>query len=237
MGKKIAGKINQPSQQAVFDKIALAGFCIPVQAVFYRLHSTNPGDSDGNPWAPVHFSKRNNTRFDPKFGVGTLCLGETLAGAMMELFDDHWGPVGSLGRSVTGAELFETWVTRVSLPNVSLFDATGPNLSKIGTDAQVLTGKYTTTRKWALKMIRHPDRIDGVLYRSRHDLDRKNIALFGRARFLPAIHDPNLQPSEPNAWARNAGHGTAVVHGDAVRLRDHTGLQAALIELQVAQTT
>lgn len=235
MRKKTAGKINQPPEQADFDKINLTGFCTQVQVVFYRLHSTNLGDPNGNPWAPVHFSKRNNTRFDPKSGVGTLCVGETLAGAMMEVFDDQWGPVGSIGRSVTEAQLSQTWVTRVSLPNVSLFDATGPNLSKIGTDAQVLTGKYTTTRKWAVKMMLHPDQIDGVLYRSRHDLDRKNIALFGRARFLPAIHDQNLLPFEPDAWARNAGHGTAVVHGDAMRLRNHPELDPALIELQVAR--
>ena len=155
MGKKTAGKINQPPAQADFDKIALAGFCQNVSGVFYRLHSSDPA---GNAWPPLHFSKRGNSRFDPKAGVGTLCVGETLAGAMMELFDDHWGPVGSLGRSVTETQLRGTWVTRVSLPDVSLFDATGANLSKIGTDAQLLTGKYMTTRKWATRMMRHPAR-------------------------------------------------------------------------------
>jgi hypothetical protein len=33
-------------------------------------------------------------------GVGTLYLVETLGGALMETFDDRWGPVGSLGRVI-----------------------------------------------------------------------------------------------------------------------------------------
>jgi hypothetical protein len=154
---------------------------------------------------------------------------------MMELFDDHWGPVGSPGRSVTEQILNQTWVTRVSLPTVHLFDATGPNLSKIGTDAQFLTGRYSTTRKWAARMMKHPDDIDGVWYRSRHDPNRLNVALFQRATYLPAIHDTHLMPFEPDAWTRNPGHATALVYGNAIRLHDHPELNAALIELQVAR--
>lgn len=232
MSKKTAGKLNQPPVQADFNKIALGGCCQRVGGVFYRLHST---DTIGNPWPPIHFSKRGNSRFDPVTGAGSLCMAETLAGAMMELFDDHWGPVGSLGRSVTEQQLATTWVTRVSLPESRLFDAMGSNLSRIGTDAQLLTGKYTTTRKWTKRMMEHPDKIDGVRYRSRHDLQRINVAVFRRAGLVPATLDPKLQPFEPDPWRRNPGHGSTLVHGNALRLRDHPHLNLALVELEVAK--
>jgi hypothetical protein len=81
----------------------------------------------------------------------------------------------------------------------------------------------------------HRDQIDGVLYRSRHDLDRINVALFQRGSFLPAVLDSTLQPFAPDAWTRNAGHGSALVPSEAVRLRDHPELAGALVELQVAR--
>ncbi len=233
MAKKTPGKLNQPPVQADFDGIDLERFCRPVEGVFYRLHETHP--ATGMAWPPLHFSKRGNSRFDPRGGVGALCIGQTLVGAMMEVFDDHWGPVGSIGRSVTEAQLRQTWVTRVSLPLVKIFDATGANLSKIGTDAQLLTGRYGTTRKWAARMMAHQDQIAGVLYRSRHDLDRINVALFQRNAFLPAVLDPGLRPFAPNGWKRNSSHGSALVHSEALRLRDHPELADGLRELQVAR--
>ena len=86
MARKIAGKINQPPVQADFNNIGLAGYSRQVMGIFYRLHGSNP--ANGNAWPPLHFSKRGNSRFDPKGGLGVLCIGQTLAGAMMEVFDD-----------------------------------------------------------------------------------------------------------------------------------------------------
>jgi hypothetical protein len=117
MRKKIAGKLNQPPAQAEFDRLPLADFCRQVDGVFYRLHAPDP--ATGEPWPPLHFSRRGNSRFDPKVGVAALCVAEKLPGALMELFDDHWGAVGSLGRSVAEQTLTQTWVTRVDVPSVS----------------------------------------------------------------------------------------------------------------------
>jgi hypothetical protein len=50
-----------------------------------------------------------------------------------------------MGCRCTSRQLAEWWVTRISLPKVILFDATGTNLSKIGADAQLLTGLYRDT--------------------------------------------------------------------------------------------
>lgn len=112
-----------------------------------------------------------------------MCVGTSLAGALMEKFDDSWGPSGDPSRSLTEMQLNEIWETLIYLPDVELFDATGGNPSKIGVDGQIATGEYTITREWALLMMRHPDAIDGILFPSRHDLQRRNIALFERPRF------------------------------------------------------
>jgi hypothetical protein len=233
MQRKIAGKLNQPPAQDEFDTIPLAGLCLPVEGAFYRLHSLNR--ATWAPWPPLHFSRRGNSRFDAKDGVGALCVAQSLAGALMELFDDHWGPVGSIGRSVTEQTLAETFVTLVSLPKVDLFDATGANLSKIGTDAQLLTGKYSTTRKWASRLMLHPDNIDGVLYLSRHDPGRKNVALFERHHFLPAIWDAGLTANGFSTRTRSAAQAGRLLYGPAVSLRNHRDLMPALIELKVAR--
>ncbi len=110
----------------------------------------------------------------------------------MEVFDDRWGPVGSLGRSVTRQELKEWWVTLVNVLTTEVFDATGPNLSKIGTDAQLLTAGYTKTRQWAQRLMDHPQGISGILYRSRHDPVCLDLALFQRPVLLPARLDTAL---------------------------------------------
>lgn len=233
MGKKTPGKLNQPPPQAEFDRFALAGLCRKCHGTFYRLHGTDP--ATGDPWPAIYFSKRAHSRFDPVGGVGALCLAETFAGALMELFDDHWGPVGSIGRSVTTQQLHETWVSRVNFAPVVLFDATGANLSKIGTDGQLLTGKYTTSRRWVGRIMRHPAGVDGILYRSRHDAARSNAALFGRSTFLPAVHDPMLLADASPAWKRKSAHGQGLIYGPAMRLDAHPRLNPSLIELQVAR--
>jgi hypothetical protein len=84
-------------------------------------------------------------------------------------------------------------------------------------------------------MMGHPNQIDGILYRSRHDPDRINVALFKRNSFLPSILDPDLDPSGLGAWKRKARHGNMLVCGNPIPLCDHPALNSALIELQVAR--
>jgi hypothetical protein len=237
MAPKTAGKLHPPPSEDDFKKLPLRSLGRPVTDVFYRLHGTKPKTDPGaadEAWPPIYFSRQGRTRFDPADGVGTLYLGYTLPGAIMELFDDRWGQVGSPGRSLTKRTLRETWVTRVSVLDAHLFDGTGGNLSLIGTDGQLVTGEYSTTREWALRMMEHPDQIGGILFRSRHDLSRINAALFQRDVLLPEIFDPDLLPFEPNAWKRSAAHGNALVYGPAMRLSDHPDLNRTLNELSVA---
>lgn len=166
--------------------------------------------------------------------MGTLYLAEKLSGAMMEVFDDRWGPVGSLGRSVTRQELKEWWVTLVNVPSVEVFDATGPNLSKLGTDAQLLTAGYTKTRQWAQRLMDHPQSIGGILYRSRHDPVCLDVAPSQRTRLLPAKLDPAFDLAKAKTWTRQRLDGSLLIYGPSVLLEAHPELTAALAKLEVA---
>jgi hypothetical protein len=232
MPKKTPGKLNAPPAQAAFDQLPLVGFCQSVKRVFYRLHGINP--ATGACWPPVFFGRADRSRFDPANGSGTLYLGGTLAGVLMELFDDRWGPLGDHSRSLTRTELGQWWVTLVATPAVTVFEASGPNLSKIGTDLQLLSGDHATAREWALRIMSHPAGVGGILYGSRHDHMQQNLALFNRAGLLPCLPDASLLPP---AAPHGPGPAKAVgqlVRGPAVRLRNHPELKAVLQSLEVA---
>ena len=200
--------------------------------VFYRLHSLNP--ATGTAWPPVFFSHLGATRFDPAAGVGTLYMGSTLVGALLEMFDDRWGPLGDLSRSLTQTELGQWWVTLLAIPSVTVFEAQQLNLSKIGTDFQLLTGDHAVAREWALRIMCHPANVGGILFGSRHDTTQRNVALFNRAGLTPAVYEATLLPP---AAAHGRGLANVVgplVHGPAVLLCNHPELKQALQSLEVA---
>jgi len=215
--------------QADFHKLDLKPLCVPVGGVFYRVHGLDP--STGNPFHPIHFSKRGTSRFDPIRGIGTLCLGKSLTVALMEVFDDSWGAVGTPSRALTAAQLGEWWVTLVWVPQVHAFAALGNNLSKIGTDQQLVTGRHSTSRRWALRLLRHPATLDGILYPSRHTTNEFNVALFRRSQFLPEVFDPALAMPFPSL---SSGMGGRLAYGPAVQLAQHPQLDETLRELEVA---
>ena len=156
----------------------------PVAGVFYRLHPRNP--AIGHPWPAVYFSQRGASRFDPVPGVGTLCLGDSLAGAVLEMFGDRLEPLGSLGRAFSRAMLGEWFVSLVSVPEVMPVALSGKNLSKLGVDLQLVAGQHAVAREWALRLMEHPDTVGGIWYPSRHDETCRNLAWFQRPRLLPA---------------------------------------------------
>jgi hypothetical protein len=199
--------------------------------VFYRLHGLDA--STGRPWAPVYFSRFGRTRFDPAAGPGTIYVGETLSGVLMEVFDDSWGPVNSGTRSLSQTQLQEWWVTLVEVPSVALFEARKTNLSKIGTDLQLLTGDHATSRQWALRLARHPSKIDGIYYPSRHDSGACNLAIFFQRKWSAQL-DKTLIPPASGHTFRAIDNEASLIHGPPILLRDHPELVPALIELEVA---
>ena len=89
---------------------------------------------------------------------------------------------------MTKQELDEWWVTLVNVPAMEVFDATGPNLSKLGTDAQLLTAGYPKTRQWAHQLF----------FLTRDHLKIMRNALLGlddakrQADLLPVMHGVDL---------------------------------------------
>jgi hypothetical protein len=127
-------------------------------------------------------------------------------------------PGGNPNRSLTIGTLEQWHVSPVHLPAVRLFDASGQNLSKIGTDAQLLSAGYNVTQQWALRLAAHPAAIDGIYYPSRHN------------------------PSAERGWrvgkrassARAKSKRKEITFGSASRLADYPGTLRACIELEVA---
>jgi hypothetical protein len=232
MSLKTPGKLNSPPPQASFDELPLAQWCEAVSGVYYRLHSRNR--ATGKPWPAVHFSQSGRSRFDPPGGPGTFYVGETLVGVLLEAFDDSWGPVSAPSRSLTEAQLDEWWVSLITVPPVNLFFARGINLSKIGTDIQLLAGDHALSREWALRLAKHPLRIDGIYYPSRHHSEARNLAIFNRRSWRQARRDKTLLPPAADHRSRRIDPGGPMSFGPAVLLRDHPELESTLFELHVA---
>jgi RES domain-containing protein len=231
MAKKTPGEFHPPPPAYEFNQLPLAPPCTLESGFLYRLHSTNV--ETGAPWPAVFFSRRGTSRFDPVEGVGTLYAAKSLAGAVLEVFDDRWGPVGSIERTLTPSELETWWVTLVDLPPTTVFDTSGVDLSKIGTDLQLLAGDHATARTWALRLMEHPANLGGIVYASRHAHTKVNLAIFQRKALLPEMFDANLGPKTISAWTREARHGANIIFGPAIKLGTHPELIAVSKELEV----
>lgn len=164
-----------------------------------------------------------------------MCLGQTLAGALMEIFDDHWGQIGDLTRSITRSELQTYWVSLIAVPPVKVFYVHKGNLSRIGTDMQLLTGEYPTSREWFLRLANHPCQVDGFVYPSRHDNSRQNFALLRRSNLLPAVADVSLTGSADAHDPKIAEANGKILYGPPLLLANHPELDSALKTLMVAK--
>jgi len=49
-------------------------------------------------------------------------------------------------------------------------------------DARLTSGAVAVAQRWSAALHRHPERPDGLVYRSRHDPERRCAAIFDRAR-------------------------------------------------------
>ncbi|MFM7882740.1 MAG: RES family NAD+ phosphorylase, partial [Microcystis panniformis] len=123
----------------------------------------------------LHFDRSGSGRFDgPNQGYGLLYVGDKYS-TFIECF----------GRTFDGA------VTVTALRNRNLFrirsdralllaDLTGPALVRIGIDARISSGDYEYCRTWGQAIWGHPQGVDGIRYRSRHDDNVYSVGLFDR---------------------------------------------------------
>ena len=129
-------------------------------------------------YEPIFFGTSGRGRFDaPNGHYGTLYFANDARGAFAETF------LRVLGlRSVRAAELNVRGLARITASRpLQLVDLTGPGLNRIGADNRLSTGDYQTSQRWALALHEHPERPDGLLYRSRHNPERFCVAIFDRA--------------------------------------------------------
>ena len=78
--------------------------------------------------------------------------------------------------------------------DLKLVDVTGRNLARLGLDGQISAcgcHEYTHCRAWGNAIWQHPDNVDGIRYRCRHDDDLYSVGLFEN-RVDDSLRDNNL---------------------------------------------
>ncbi len=134
--------------------------------------------------APKFFGRLVRYRFDaPRREFGTMYAGNDEFCAFIETYGDQLEPY----RLLTQTELDKKGLAEVRPRRpLQLVDLTGEGLAQVGADARIAAGDdYALSRQWSLAFHEHPERIDGLWYRSRHDPARLSAALFDRVS--PAI--------------------------------------------------
>lgn len=162
-----------------------------------EVHPLPPGDFsetelpsisfDGAVWriskskysSSLHFGSKVRNRFDDPGGEFGVCYCSVdQYGAFVETFGHAAGFNLVTHKALNQRKLVEISVTRA----LHIVDITGPNLKKIGADGRIIMGgDYSLSRAWALAIHNHPDKVDGIYYRSRNDPERLSIAIFHRA--------------------------------------------------------
>jgi hypothetical protein len=162
----------------------------------YRIHRQE--------YSPIFYTRKSNGtqyRFDAvndEFGV--LYVALTIEGAFMETVIRDRFANGSLPLLVDETDLLSRAVSRLGwneTRTLRLADFTAPLIS-LGGDSLILsTPDYMISNQWSSAVFAHPERVDGILYRSRYAA-QDCIAVFDRARLLtrdravPLIQHPDL---------------------------------------------
>jgi RES domain len=72
----------------------------------------------------------------------------------------------------------------------------------MGADARLSSGSYPIARQWAQAIHDHPQQVDGIRYRSRHDDERYSYGIFDRCSSeLQEQNLGNLLESHPSLLA------------------------------------
>jgi len=128
---------------------------------------------------PLFFGRTGRHRFDAPGGeFGTLYVGADEHCVFLETFGHRTGEVDFVTLGALAAGRLARIKPRRRL---RLVDLTGSGLARLRADARLCTDSTMVSRKWALALFEHPERPDGLYYRSRHDPDRYCAALFDRA--------------------------------------------------------
>jgi len=162
--------------------------CFVTQGHWLRLNKAHHDTS-------LCFNRSGKGRFDgPHQGYGILYVGEDEYSPFIECFGRKYEKYVSV-KAVRNRNLFKITSDR---PLV-LADATGPGLAQMGTDSRISSGDYEDCRTWGQAIWEHPQCVDGIRYRSRHDDSVYSIGLFDRVKsHLQEENLGNLYDNHPS---------------------------------------
>jgi RES domain len=127
---------------------------------------------------PKFFGRTGNWRFDsPDRSFGTLHAALSEQACFVETL------LRGSGRFVAQSELEIRSLCRIRvIRDLRLARLHGPYLARLAASAVVTAGPdYALSQRWARAIHAHPDRPDGILYRSNYDNDQFAVVLFDRA--------------------------------------------------------
>jgi RES domain len=129
---------------------------------------------------------RGKADLTPAQGYGILYVGADVYASWIECYGRTHG---AKGVSELGLRLRDLYAIDSHRPLV-FADLTGSGLVKMGADARLSSGAYTVARQWAQAIYDHPQLVDGIRYRSRHDDERYCYGIFDRC--AQDIQEQNL---------------------------------------------
>ena len=138
--------------------------------ILYRIQDCKYDD-------PLHFGRSGSNRFDdPAGGFGVCYLAESKEGAFVETIGRQKLKVGVIPRRVVEEQ--EIIEVELEAP-LEVLDFDGPNLLKLGADASITGGRdYEASQAWSAAIATHPDGVDGLRYRARHQTEEFSVAVF-----------------------------------------------------------
>ena len=150
------------------------------QGTWYRLNAIDFPSS-------LYFDRTGKGRFDsPAQGYGILYVGADVYASWIECYGRTHGAKG-----VSESVLRQRNLYAISCQRELVFaDLTGSSLVKMGADTRLSSGAYTVARVWAQAIYDHPQGVDGIRYRSRHDDEPYCYGIFDRCE--TEIHEQNL---------------------------------------------
>jgi len=157
----------------------------------------------GSRWMRIHARARNALwfgpasgrlplhRFDDPDGRFRVCyLATTVEICFAETFLRN-PPVRILSLEDLAGRSIATVEVRRELRLVPIH---GPGLVRLGVTAELASGSdYAGSQLWSRALWQHPDKPDGILYRSRHDDSALCVAVYNRAKDgLALVRDESL---------------------------------------------
>ena len=124
-----------------------------------------------------YFGKNVSQRFDdPQARYGVLYGATSPDAAFAEVFLRHLSRM-----DIAEADLTVRALSFFTPKSLRCVDLTGPGLRRLSCDNRISTEKpYQNAQQWSRALYLHPQKPDGILYRSRHNPRFRCVALFDR---------------------------------------------------------